>query len=84
MGIGIVVRHICPSQERFFTRRRAWLPPDRGGLLPWEYLTGQTLWTATRSNAFAKRKLDLGVMLGLNFASLEVTKWEDEGARQPR
>jgi hypothetical protein len=25
-------------------------------------------------------QLDLGVMLGLNLASLEVTKWEDEGA----
>ena len=28
-------------------------------------------------------QLDLGVMLGLNLASLEVTKWEDEAASGP-
>jgi hypothetical protein len=28
-------------------------------------------------------QLDLGVMLGLNLASLEVTKWEEEGASGP-
>jgi hypothetical protein len=28
-------------------------------------------------------QLDLGVMLGLNLASVEVTKWEDEGASGP-
>jgi hypothetical protein len=28
-------------------------------------------------------QLDLGLMLGLNLASVEVTKWEDEGASGP-
>ena len=28
-------------------------------------------------------QLDLGVMLGLNLASVEVGKWETEGARGP-
>jgi hypothetical protein len=28
-------------------------------------------------------QLDLGLMLGLNLASLEVGKWEDEGASGP-
>ena len=28
-------------------------------------------------------QLDLGLMLGLNLASVEVTKWEEEGASGP-